>query len=82
MEFGIFNLMGSRDPVKPTAEVFSEVYEQSVQPSPITPFRGSLDISARVLALEAKRADRVRSSGGLAIGGAQAALGLVDCPPV
>jgi len=25
MEFGIFNLMGSRDPEKPTAEVFAEV---------------------------------------------------------
>jgi hypothetical protein len=24
MEFGIFNLMGSRDPEKPTAEVFAE----------------------------------------------------------
>jgi alkanesulfonate monooxygenase SsuD/methylene tetrahydromethanopterin reductase-like flavin-dependent oxidoreductase (luciferase family) len=29
MEFGIFNLMGSRDPAKPTAEVFSEVAEQT-----------------------------------------------------
>jgi hypothetical protein len=29
MEFGIFNLMGSRDPEKPTAEVFSEVAEQT-----------------------------------------------------
>src|SRR5271166_4809679 len=29
MEFGIFNLMGSRDPAKPTAEVFAEVAEQS-----------------------------------------------------
>ena len=27
MEFGIFNLMGSRDPAKPTAEVFAEVAE-------------------------------------------------------
>jgi alkanesulfonate monooxygenase SsuD/methylene tetrahydromethanopterin reductase-like flavin-dependent oxidoreductase (luciferase family) len=26
--FGIFNLMGSRDPEKPTAEVFAEVAEQ------------------------------------------------------
>ncbi len=25
MEFGIFNLMGSRDPEKPTTEVFAEV---------------------------------------------------------
>jgi hypothetical protein len=24
MEFGIFNLIGSRDPAKPTAEVFAE----------------------------------------------------------
>jgi len=29
MEFGIFNLMGSRDPAKPTAEVFGEVTEQT-----------------------------------------------------
>src|SRR6516162_1972357 len=29
MEFGIFNLMGSRDPAKPTAEVFTEVAEQT-----------------------------------------------------
>jgi hypothetical protein len=29
MEFGIFNLMGSRDPEKPTAEVFTEVAEQT-----------------------------------------------------
>src|SRR5881392_2232630 len=29
MEFGIFNLMGSRDPEKPTAEVFAEVVEQT-----------------------------------------------------
>ena len=29
MEFGIFNLMGSRDPQKPTAEVFAEVAEQT-----------------------------------------------------
>ena len=29
MEFGIFNLMGSRDPAKPTAEVFAEVAEQT-----------------------------------------------------
>jgi alkanesulfonate monooxygenase SsuD/methylene tetrahydromethanopterin reductase-like flavin-dependent oxidoreductase (luciferase family) len=29
MEFGIFNLMGSRDPAKPTAEVFAEVTEQT-----------------------------------------------------
>ena len=29
MEFGIFNLMGSRDPTKPTAEVFAEVAEQT-----------------------------------------------------
>ena len=29
MEFGIFNLMGSRDPAKPTAEVFAEVAEQA-----------------------------------------------------
>ena len=29
MEFGIFNLMGSRDPKKPTAEVFAEVAEQT-----------------------------------------------------
>jgi alkanesulfonate monooxygenase SsuD/methylene tetrahydromethanopterin reductase-like flavin-dependent oxidoreductase (luciferase family) len=29
MEFGIFNLMGSRDPEKPTAEVFAEVAEQT-----------------------------------------------------
>ena len=29
MEFGIFNLMGSRDPPKPTAEVFAEVAEQT-----------------------------------------------------
>ena len=28
MEFGIFNLMGARDPRKPTAEVFAEVSEQ------------------------------------------------------
>src|SRR5687768_4179586 len=29
MEFGIFNLMGSRDPAKPAAQVFSEVAEQT-----------------------------------------------------
>ena len=29
MEFGIFNLMGSRDPEKPTAEVFAEVADQT-----------------------------------------------------
>jgi hypothetical protein len=29
MEFGIFNLMGSRDPAKPTAEVFAEFAEQT-----------------------------------------------------
>jgi len=29
MEFGIFNLMGSRDPAKSTAEVFAEVAEQT-----------------------------------------------------
>ena len=29
MEFGIFNLMGSRDPAKPTAAVFAEVAEQT-----------------------------------------------------
>src|SRR2546423_4738581 len=29
MEFGIFNLMGSRDPEKRTAEVFAEVAEQT-----------------------------------------------------
>src|SRR5262249_22814212 len=29
MEFGIFNLMGSRDPAKPTAEAFGEVAEQT-----------------------------------------------------
>ena len=29
MELGIFNLMGSRDPAKPTAEVFAEVAEQT-----------------------------------------------------
>src|SRR5438067_54635 len=29
MEFGIFNLMGSRTPEKPTAEVFAEVAEQT-----------------------------------------------------
>src|SRR5258705_13121735 len=29
MEFGIFNLMGSRDSEKPTAEVFAEVAEQT-----------------------------------------------------
>src|SRR5499433_4543311 len=29
MEFGIFNLMGSRDPAKPTAKVFGEVAEQT-----------------------------------------------------
>src|SRR6201981_2473033 len=29
MEFGIFNLMGSRDPAKPTAEIFAEVAEQT-----------------------------------------------------
>jgi alkanesulfonate monooxygenase SsuD/methylene tetrahydromethanopterin reductase-like flavin-dependent oxidoreductase (luciferase family) len=29
MEFGIFNLMGSRTPEKPTAEVFGEVAEQT-----------------------------------------------------
>src|SRR5437868_13807321 len=29
MEFGIFNLMGSRDPAKPTAEVLAEVAEQT-----------------------------------------------------
>ena len=28
MEFGIFNLMGARDPRMPTAQVFSEVAEQ------------------------------------------------------
>src|SRR5271154_144401 len=29
MEFGIFNLMGAREPEKPTAEVFAEVAEQT-----------------------------------------------------
>lgn len=29
MEFGIFNLMGSRDPAKPTAQVLGEVAEQT-----------------------------------------------------
>src|SRR3954464_188544 len=29
MEFGIFNLMGSRDPAKPTAQTFAEVAEQT-----------------------------------------------------
>ena len=29
MEFGIFNLMGSRDPEKTTAEVLAEVAEQT-----------------------------------------------------
>src|SRR6266436_719985 len=29
MEFGIFNVMGSRDPEKPTKEVFAEVAEQT-----------------------------------------------------
>ena len=29
MEFGIFNLMGARDPDKPTAQVFGEVAEQT-----------------------------------------------------
>ena len=29
MEFGIFNLMGSRDPAKPSAQTFSEVAEQT-----------------------------------------------------
>ena len=29
MEFGIFNLMGSRDPEKPTAEIFGELAEQT-----------------------------------------------------
>ena len=29
MEFGIFNVMGSRDPEKPTTEVFAEVAEQT-----------------------------------------------------
>ena len=29
MEFGIFNLMGSRDPEKPTAEIFWELAEQT-----------------------------------------------------
>jgi len=29
MEFGIFNLMGSRDPSKPTAQTFGEVAEQT-----------------------------------------------------
>jgi alkanesulfonate monooxygenase SsuD/methylene tetrahydromethanopterin reductase-like flavin-dependent oxidoreductase (luciferase family) len=29
MEFGVFNLMGSRDPKKPTAELFAEVAEQT-----------------------------------------------------
>jgi alkanesulfonate monooxygenase SsuD/methylene tetrahydromethanopterin reductase-like flavin-dependent oxidoreductase (luciferase family) len=29
MEFGIFNLMGSRDPAKPTVEAFAEVAEQA-----------------------------------------------------
>jgi len=29
MEFGIFNLMGSRDPAKPTADVFAEVADQT-----------------------------------------------------
>jgi hypothetical protein len=29
MEFGIFNLMGSRDPAKPTVQVFAEVSEQT-----------------------------------------------------
>jgi hypothetical protein len=28
MEFGIFNLMGSRDPAKPTVEVFAEVADE------------------------------------------------------
>ena len=28
MEFGIFNLMGSRDPAKPTEQTFAEVAEQ------------------------------------------------------
>src|SRR6195256_2676520 len=29
MEFGIFNLMGARDPAKPSAQVFAEVAEQT-----------------------------------------------------
>ena len=29
MEFGIFNLMGSRTPEKPTSEVLAEVAEQT-----------------------------------------------------
>ena len=29
MEFGIFNLMGSRDPAKPSAQIFAEVAEQT-----------------------------------------------------
>ena len=29
MEFGIFNLMGSRDPAKPSAQTFAEVAEQT-----------------------------------------------------
>src|SRR5260370_27933186 len=29
MEFGVFNVMGSRDPAKPPAEVFAEVAEQT-----------------------------------------------------
>ena len=28
MEFGIFNLMGARDPRTPTTQIFSEVSEQ------------------------------------------------------
>ena len=28
-EFGIFNLMGSRDPAKPSAQTFAEVAEQT-----------------------------------------------------
>ena len=33
MEFGIFNLMGSRDPAKPTVEVFAEVLETKLHSS-------------------------------------------------
>lgn len=32
MEFGIFNLMGSRDPANPTVEAFAEVAEQAGSP--------------------------------------------------
>ena len=34
MELGIFNLMGSRDPAKPTAEVFGEVVDQTRHAEP------------------------------------------------